>query len=380
MTAFPRLFPTVSRMKKYDIAAYIWPAFHHEPRAERFWSEGDGEWYTVRRATPRFPGHEQPRVPLLGYQDEADPEVMRGQVALGAAHGVNTFIMDWYWYENQPCFERQLNEALIPALEGTESRFYLMWANHDADTLWDMHTDERRLIWDGKVGRADFEPMMDRVIDRYFHLPSYYRIEGKPVFSIFSPSNFVAGLGGVEQALSAVQWLRRRVVEKGLPGLHLQFVIRRGANAGPETAAELRGISYPELVARLGVDSGTSYQSASDARIYSGDYAVMIEHAMERWSEDETVYPMFFPHVSIGWDDTQRNPSKRMAVVNTTPQAFEAALRQAKAHIDAHPGRPPLMTINSWNEWTEGSYLLPDTRWGYGYLEAVKRVFAHGQA
>ena len=32
-------------------------------------------------------------------------------------------------------------------------------------------------------------------------------------------------------------------------------------------------------------------------------------------------------------------------------------------------------TINSWNEWTEGSYLEPDTVHGMGYLEAVKRVF-----
>ena len=35
--------------------------------------------------------------------------------------GINVFIVDWYWYENEPCFERQLNEGLIPALESAHA-------------------------------------------------------------------------------------------------------------------------------------------------------------------------------------------------------------------------------------------------------------------
>jgi hypothetical protein len=42
--------------------------------------------------------------------------------------------------------------------------------------------------------------------------------------------------------------------------------------------------------------------------------------------------------------------------------------------VDAHPGIPKIITINAWNEWSEGSYLEPDTLWKYGYLEAVKEV------
>ncbi len=61
-------------------------------------------------------------------------------------------------------------------------------------------------------------------------------------------------------------------------------------------------------------------------------------------------------------------------IVNNTPENFETTLRMTKERLEADPNGPRVITINCWNEWTEGSYLEPDTVNGYGYLEAVKRV------
>ena len=60
---------------------------------------------------------------------------------------------------------------------------------------------------------------------------------------------------------------------------------------------------------------------------------------------------------------------------NNTPENFRKALLQARDYADRHPQQTPLITINSWNEWTETSYLQPDNVNGYGYLQAVKSVF-----
>ena len=49
-------------MQKYDVAAYIWPAYSgDELRTRMFWPEGMGEWETVKAARPKFEGHLQPR-------------------------------------------------------------------------------------------------------------------------------------------------------------------------------------------------------------------------------------------------------------------------------------------------------------------------------
>jgi hypothetical protein len=34
-----------------------------------------------------------------------------------------------------------------------------------------------------------------------------------------------------------------------------------------------------------------------------------------------------------------------------------------------------LVTINAWNEWTEGSYFEPDTLHGTGHLEQIRDLF-----
>jgi hypothetical protein len=46
--------------------------------------------------------------------------------------------------------------------------------------------------------------------------------------------------------------------------------------------------------------------------------------------------------------------------------------------MDSHAGVPKVLTINSWNEWTEGSHLEPEARYGVDYLNAIRNVFGGG--
>ena len=66
-------------------------------------------------------------------------------------------------------------------------------------------------------------------------------------------------------------------------------------------------------------------------------------------------------------------------VENNTPENFKAACEKIKAFADASMEKgnmkAPFITVNSWNEWTETSYLQPDDLYGYGYLEAIRDVF-----
>ena len=366
-------------MKKYDVAAYVWPAYTgDEPRTRTFWSEGIGEWQSIKNVQPKD-DYTWNRKPLWGYLNEANPEVMEMQIKEAVSHGVNVFIYDWYWYDQRPFLEQCLDNGFLGAKNNGEMSFYLMWANHDANYCWDKRLSDEfgsTVVWKGEVDRKGFEAAAGRVIEKYFSRPNYYKINGCPVFMIYDVNNLVNGLGGVENAKRAIDWMREQTVKAGFPDLHFQITIwneRQVDLSGFD--ANMKG-STKDIVHLLGADSISHYQFVHFAHV-NRDYTDILKDVSAEWQRIEKEYKVpYFPHISCGWDNNPRYRNFRPNVVkNNTPENFEKGLLMAKEYLERHEDIPPLVIINSWNEWTETSYLEPDDLYGYGYLDAIKKVF-----
>ena len=361
----------------YYVAAYIWPSCHHDERfGDMLWPDGTGEWEVIKKGTPRFEGHYQPRVPLWGYELDDDPQVMERWIDAATDHGVNVFIFDWYWFDDGPFLESSLNNGFLKADNNRKMDFYVMWANHDVRrNYWNVHKfeDDTSILWEGAVDRENFDIVVERVITQYFNQPNYFKIDGEPVFMVFAPNNLVKGLGGLENTRAALEYFREETRKAGFPGMHLQFRAGGGMEPSLLGGAYSEGKSVNEIVEYLGVNSVTKYNWGHDPDyIRLGD-----ETIAKRQKLDETLNVPYFPNVSIGWDDTPRFPHKGKEHVtyhNKSPESFAAFLQKAKEYCDERPGEPNLITLFSWNEWVEGSYLLPDMKYGFSHLEAVRRV------
>ena len=363
-------------MKKYDVAAYVWPSYTgDEPRARIFWDEGYGEWQTVKKMQPRFEGHLWPRKPLWGYVNEADPYVMEMEIEAAASHGVNVFIYDWYWYDNKPFLEQCLDNGFLKARNNHKMKFYLMWANHTANTMWDKRNSDLRIpVWDGAVDRKTFDFIVDRTIEKYFKHPSYYKIDGKPVYMIFNVHDLIRGLGGIENTKDALNYFREKTVAAGFPGLEFQICIKGRKYFEIDVGG---GVTVKDAINEIGFDSGSLYQYR-DLTPMNRSYPDIFDSAIKEYGEiSSELNVVAYPHVSLGWDSNPRyNIFHDDVCRDNTPENIEKAFEYAKSYIDTHPELPvPLITVNSWNEWTETSYLHPDDLYGYGYLRAIKKVF-----
>ena len=49
--------------------------------------------------------------------------------------------------------------------------------------------------------------------------------------------------------------------------------------------------------------------------------------------------------------------------------------KKMKEYIDSGKSTAQYLTLATWNEWTEGNFFEPCEEYGFGYLEAFKKIF-----
>lgn len=358
----------------YIVAAYVWPSCHDDSLARKYlWGEGTGEWEVIKQGDPRFEGHYQPKQPLWGYEPDNDPAVVERWIDAAVSHGVNTFVYDWYWFMNGSYLESALNDGFLKARNRDKMNFYIMWANHTvAKNYWNCrrYGDDDSILFSPVVDWNDFRKIVSRIINQYFVQPNYLKFDNCPVMAIFDYDQLVKSFGSIEETAKALDYFRNEAVMAGFDGIHFQMNPGGGYHLSDEEILKLTG-----LVDGLGINSIAFYNMGG----FDPDYLRHGAEAIEIRNQWDNAFDIpVFPTVSIGWDDTPRFPAKGAADVtrfHNTPVSFGSFLEVAKDYADAHPEQPEMVFVNAWNEWIEGSYLLPDRLNGFGYLEAVRDVF-----
>ncbi len=370
------------------VASYYFGNYHPgDPRNAKLKGKGQdwSEWELIKAAKPRFPGHSQPHVPLWGYTDESNPADMAQKIAAAADHGIDAFIFDWYYYNDGPFLDRPIDEGFLKATNHSRLKFALMWANHDWQELHpNKKGSPRPTLFPGQVTPKTFDIICDHVIRDYFQHPSYWKIDGRPYFSFYDLTKLLDNFGSVEATRAALDKFRAKTKAAGLPGAHLNAV----AWGQPILPSEKVPVDSAKLVRDLGLDSVTSYVWIHHVElpVQQTDYNEVRDGYFAYWTRAERMFNVpYFPNITMGWDSSPRcDQSDTLdnsgypftnTIKDNTPARFKEALAMAKRHLRSQPGGPRILNINCWNEWTEGSYLEPDTVNGMKYLEAVRDVF-----
>lgn len=387
------------RPDNLTVACYTFPHWHANPYNDRLYGPGWTEYEQMRGTRPWFAGHHQPRTPLLGELDERLPATWERYIDLAASSGIDVFIHDWYWFGGGPVFHEALEEGFLGASNRQRMRFAVLWTNHDwaiwFPTAGTYPEDEALRAWEtsglGGYEMGDPAPRhsfdvwrsLAYLVARYFHQPNYWHIDGEPVLPIWDFSRLANefGLLGVNNLLDELRSFARKLGHKGI---HFHAVCQDPAV-----------IPFLKDLASMGVQSYGFYNSIANATAERPDAEELLDYgslaadlASRLWERDAAISSLpFFVNLNPGCDNAPRvlerprptQPSRAIwpgtpIVINETPAAFEALVRSALAFLNRRSSANPILTIGCWNEWTEGHYLLPDTKHGFGMLRALARA------
>ena len=355
------------RASRFEVVAYNYPGWHPTPFMDEKFEKGWTEFEVLRNSKPVYPGHLFPKYPLWGYFNEAEPEAAEREIETAANFGIDVWMIDWYWFNGTMLFREQLENGFLKARNRSRLKFAIMWAFDDWTNLFPARSpNDAAVLLKQRTDEADMLRLTDYCIDHYFHQPNYWRIEGKPVVGIFN-LNLLLKYLPADQLKRAFDKMRERVARAGLGDLHLQA---SHVYEGHETELKALGFESATLYHTFGL---TYAGGTPGSRIPYGEAALS---TIRVWKETSAkVSVPFFPDCPVGWDDSARYGSKAAMVTQRSPDQYERLLRAARYFSAGSSSRTKTIFLSSWNEWTEDHVLLPDTVFGYSYLEAVRRVF-----
>ena len=346
------------------VFAFYFPQFHPAIQYNQGGRIGFTEWDTVIGAKPLFKGHYQPRVPgELGYYDLRAIEVMREQVSLATEHGISGFCFYHYYFSGMKPFFRPIENYLRSDIKAP---FFLIWANESWSRRFDGSDDE---VIVAQHHSPEDDLLFIRDILSVFADERYVKIDGKPLLLVHKTHLF-------PDILATTELWREEVVKHGFPGLYLVMVDDWAPDPphpralGFDATYEMPSNIVPEHVI---CDEIERLELPDDFCGRIVDYRKFTQFHMSR------PFPEYkrFRTVMLPRDNAARYASKATVHMNTGGDDYQTWLTQAM--LDTRNRYAPserIVFVQSWNEWSEGTYLEPDGRFGRRYLEETRDTIA----
>lgn len=345
------------------LIAFYLPQFHPIPENDEWWGKGFTEWRNVVRAQPNFEGHYQPHLPAdLGFYDLRVPEVLEEQARLARIYGIYGFCFYYYWFNGRRVLERPLETMLRRGKP--DIPFCVCWANENWTRRWD-GSDHEVLL--GQEYSPDGDERFLRDLLPVLRAPNYIRINDAPLLLVYR----VNLLPDARRTADAWREIARR---EGFPGLHLcavqSFAIGDPRTYGFDAAAE-----FPPHLERALIEQSTYPGMDPDFEGYVEDYVALARRQLAAPLPDYVRYRGVMP----SWDNTPRRGRRAHIVVRSSPSAYETWLAAiVEQSLRRAAVQQPLVFINAWNEWAEGTHLEPDQKFGHAYLQATRQGLTTG--
>ncbi len=347
------------------IAIYL-PQFHPIPENDEWWGKGFTEWTNVAKAKPLFKGHHQPKFPSdLGYYDLRLPKILEEQADLARSHGIFGFCFYHYWFGGKRLLNKPIDEMVSSGKP--DFPFMLFWANETWSRRW--LGEDKVILIKQTYSREDDQLHANWLCNGPFRDARYIKINNRPVFMIYRPNDLPDYRGTIEI-------IKETAIRNGL---HEPYII--GSNANSHSLSGFDNVLNfePQLSAlpNAFTDGFSLGKWFNNMKLgVNSFYLKIYDYTKVKKIMSLRKFPYsFLPCVFVGWDNSARRGKEGIIIVNQNTSDFRESLVQAKEIVKHYPPEEQFVFINAWNEWAEGNYLEPCSKFGHSFLKTVESVF-----
>lgn len=346
------------------ILAYYLPQYYPDPHNNQWWGKGSTEWTNVSKAVPQYYGHYQPRLPgELGFYDLRVQDNLKRQVELAKYYGIYGFCFYYYWFNG----ERVLDVPFENFVKDTSINypFCICWVNESWTRQWS-GTSNETLVAVPK--EKDVYKRFITDVVRLFNKDNYIKINDKALLVIYRPMDVPACREVTDY------W---RAYAKKLTGLDLY--IMAAINEPNKLTKDLRFDGFDALCEFAPGPQLPFMKNITREKKFVCDnfYGEIYDYKefVERKGYFNLKNCKLYRAVSPMWDNTARKKNKGLILDGATPNLYKQWLKDIIIETRSNDALDDnILFINAWNEWAEGTYLEPDLKWKYGYLEATKNA------
>ncbi len=346
--------PLVSVKDAPRLISFYLTQFHPTQENDRWWGKGFTEWTNVTKATPLFPGHNQPHLPSdFGFYDLRVRETRHDQIKVAKQYGIDGFCYYYYWFSGTRILNRPLDDML--ADPESDMPFCLCWANENWTRRWDA-ADHEVLIAQKYLPEDDLNFIKSLV--PFFEDSRYIRVDGKPLLIVYRPTH-------IPDASSSARIWREYCRSIGLGEIHICAALTHGNKEYSQFGFD-SGVEFPPH--NLGLpncNNEIKFHNKFYGNVFQ--YATIAQAYLDRMYSGSRVFKTVFP----SWDNTARTNNRALVVLNGTPDNYEYWLSSTIDQSHRSGEGEKLVFINAWNEWAEGCHLEPDRWFGHGFLQAT---------
>ncbi len=362
------------------IIAFYLPQFHLIPENEKWWGSDFTEWTNMKNAKPLFNNHYQPRIPLNNnYYNLLSDEVKLWQVKIAKEYGIYGFCYYHYWFNGKLLLEKPLEQVLNN--KEIDLPFCMCWANEPWTKAW--VGKEKSILIPQKYGdKKEWKSHFDYLLP-FLRDSRYIKSENKPLFVIYRPEVinclnemlnywiFLAqenGFDGIEFAYQNIGFELLNNKDDNIFTYNIEFQPNYAKHKISNNNLFLRSIKKSLsifLEKRFGFNIN-NLRPTKKIKILS------YEDVWDKVLERKPISSKCIPGAFVDWDNTPRHKENGFIIYGATPEIFRKYLTiQIKRAKEIY--NKDMIFIFAWNEWAEGGYLEPDSKYGFGYLEAIRK-------